>query len=260
MRPATREPPTDDRIGSKAASGAGPRRPCRPTRLAADLRASLAGASIALLLAALALGALVLRVQAGADAAALEMPGMVRSGGIWTYSASQAIGWSALLWSWLTIQLGLTLPICGPRRRRLRAALEALHRSMSLTLVALMLAHALLLLWDKMGDTLVSDFVPWTTSYLPGRFPQALGIVSFYLAALLGLSFYVRDRMGPGVWRTLHQFFVPAVYGFAVWHAFAYGSDVKAHSPVFLALWVMQAPLVALYAWRLWRGARGGGT
>ena len=176
----------------------------------ADLRGSLTDLAIALPLAALVFGILTARLHAGVDAAALEMPSMVRDGGVWAYSASQAIGWAALLWSWLTLHLGLALPICRPLRRpRLRAQLEGLHRSMSLTVVGLILVHALLLLWDHMGDTLVTDFIPWTTSYAPGRFPQALGIVSLYLAILLGLSFYVRDRIGPATWRVLHQYLVP---------------------------------------------------
>jgi sulfoxide reductase heme-binding subunit YedZ len=220
--------------------------------LGSDLRASLKDAAAALVLSGVFFAILAARLAAGVNAAAIEMPDMVRNGGVWAYSASQALGWSALLWSWLTILLGLALPITARGlRARLRAQLEQLHRSMSLTLVGLMLAHALLLLWDKMGDTLVSDFVPWATSYVPGRFPQALGIVSLYMAVLFGLSFYVRDRIGLGLWRVLHRYFAPAVYVLALWHAFAYGSDVKGRNALWACLWAMQAPLAVAFAWRL---------
>ena len=220
--------------------------------LRADLRGSAVDAGIALVLSAALVGVYAARVHGGVDAAAIEMPDMVRNGGVWPYSASQALGWAALLWSWLTIHLGLALPICRRlRRRRLRARLEALHRSMSLTVIGLMLAHALLLLWDQMGDTLVSDFVPYATSYAPGRFPQALGIFSFYLAVLLGPSFYLRSRLGPVLWRVLHQWLVPSVYVLALWHTLSYGSDVKHEAGLTAALWAMQVPLAATLAWRL---------
>lgn len=232
----------------------------RKASFMADLRGSLGDLSIAVPVAAIAFAVLAARLNAGVDPAAHEMPDMVRTGGVWTYSASQAVGWAALLWSWLTIQLGLAVPIFRRLRRgHLRNRVEGLHRSMSLTLIALMLAHAVLLLGDKMGDTLVTDFVPWTTSYVPGRFPQALGIFSLYLALLLGLTFYVRGRIGPGVWRILHRYLVPAVYGLALWHTFAYGSDVKG-GPFVTLLWAMQAPPIALYAWRLWLTRRSGDT
>jgi len=101
-----------------------------------------------------------------------------------------------------------------------------------------------------MGDSLLTDFVPWTTSYLPGRFPEALGIVALYLAVLLGPSFYLRRRLGPRAWLLLHRYFVPAVYILAVWHTFAYGSDVKVGNPIWVTLWAMQVPVAAAFAWR----------
>lgn len=226
--------------------------------LRTDLRRALADAAAALLLSGTVLAVLVARLHAGVDPAAHEMPDMVRNGGVWAYSASQAVGWSALAWSWLTVQLGVSLPLLAQeRRRRWRGRLERLHRSTSLTVLGLMIAHALLLLWDKMGDTLVTDFVPWTTSYVPGRLPQALGIVSLYVALLFGLTFYVRDKIGPRLWRTLHRYAVPAIYGLAVWHTFAYGSDVKERSGVWVFLWMMQAPIVIVYAWRIAAALRG---
>ena len=217
-----------------------------------DLRASVMDAAAALLFSGIAFAILAIRLRRGADPAALEMPSMVGNGGIWPYSLSQAIGWSALFWSWLTILLGVSLPILAQRRpARWLTSIEAVHRSTSLTLVGLMVLHAVLLIWDKMGDTLVTCFVPWTTSYLPGRFPQMLGILSFYLAVILGMGFYARSLVGALAWRTMHRYFVPAVYMLAVWHTFAYGSDVTVANRLGIALWIMQLPVVAAFAFRI---------
>jgi methionine sulfoxide reductase heme-binding subunit len=217
-----------------------------------DLRSATPDAAASILMSAIIAGILMARVRAGTDYAALEMPEMVRNGGVWAYSSSQALGWVALLWSWLTILLGVSLPLLAQRHRlHLRARVERLHRSTSLTLIALMVGHALVLIWDKMGDTLVSGFVPWATSYVPGRFPQALGIVSFYLAVLLGSSFYLRDRIGVQRWRVLHRYVIPAVYILAVWHTLTYGSDVKNHNGLWFALWGLQFPILTAFLMRL---------
>ena len=223
----------------------------RPT-LRGDLRRAVPDFAAALLFAGIVFAIQAARARAGVDPALLEMPSMRQSGGVWPYSLSQSFGWAALLWSWGTILLGVSLPVWGQQgRARLRDTAERLHRSTSLTVVGLVIAHAVLLIWDKMGDNLVTVFVPWTTSYLLGRFPQTLGILSFYLAVLLGPSFYLRDRLGLRIWQLLHRYFVPAVYILAVWHTFLYGSDVRAHNTLWLTLWVFQVPIVGAFLLRL---------
>ncbi|MBH0247910.1 hypothetical protein I3W98_41925, partial [Streptomyces cavourensis] len=62
----------------------------------------------------------------------------------WMYFLSQAFGWSALLWAWGTVILGLLLS--GSRPQWLRVSgprLERLHRTTSLNTIALIFAHAL---------------------------------------------------------------------------------------------------------------------
>lgn len=226
-------------------------RPAKRT-LRGDLRAAIPDAASALILSAMVFAILMARMRAGVDPAVVEMPALLGSGGIVPYSLSQALGWSALLWSWLTILLGVSLPVWAwARAPRIRETAERLHRSTSLSMVGLVFAHALVLIWDKMSDTLVTTFVPFTTSYAPGLIPQALGIFSFYLAVLMGLSFYLRDRIGLRPWRLLHRYLIPAVYVLAVWHAFAYGSDLRAHDGLWLALWLMQIPIAAAFVFRM---------
>jgi len=114
-----------------------------------------------------------------------------------------------------------------------------------------MVLHAVLLLWDRMGDTLVTSFVPFTTTYAPGFWPQALGIFSFYLAILLGASFYLRDRIGWHLWRLTHRYVIPAGYVLAHWHTFLCGSDVQTHNGLGIALWALQLPVAAAFLIRL---------
>jgi methionine sulfoxide reductase heme-binding subunit len=216
------------------------------------LRRAIPDLAAALMLSAVVFAILVERVQAGVDPALQEMPSMMPSGGIWPYTISQSLGWVALVWSWLTILLGVSLPVWSRQSRpQTRELIEQLHRSTSLSVIALIVTHAVLLIWDKMGDSLVTVFVPWTTSYLPGRFPQTLGILSFYLAAVLGLSFYFRDRIGFRIWQLVHRYLIPTVYVLAVWHTLLYGSDVRVHNGLWLAVWLLQLPIIAAFALRL---------
>lgn len=225
-----------------------------------DVRAAVPDALAALVLSGIVFAIMMARVRAGSDPAAQEMPDMIRNGGLAPYTLSQALGWAALLWSWLTILIGVSLPLWARQGRpRLREAAERLHRSTSLSLIALIVLHAILLLWDKMGDTLVTTFVPFTTRYQPGLWPEALGIFSLYLAVLLGASFYLRDRIGWRLWRLTHRYAVPAVYVLALWHTFLYGSDVgphdgskvMAHNGLWITLWALQVPIVAAFLFRL---------
>ena len=114
-----------------------------------------------------------------------------------------------------------------------------------------MVLHVVLLCWDKMGDTLVTSFVPFTTSYEPGLWPQALGIFSFYLTVLFGASFYLRDRIGWRLWRLIHRYMIPAVYVLTFWHTFLYGSDVQGHNGLWITLWVLQLPVAAAFLVRV---------
>ncbi len=66
-----------------------------------------------------------------------------------------------------------------------------------------------------------------------------LGVVGGYLAALLGLSFYVRRRIGARLWRKAHRATV-VVYLLGLVHAFGAGTDASA---VWFRWWVlMTAP------------------
>ncbi|HLY07147.1 MAG TPA: hypothetical protein VKR31_15485 [Rhizomicrobium sp.] len=220
--------------------------------LRGDLGAAVFDAAAAALVATIVFLVLFLHVRTGTDPALREMPSMLHDGGIWPYSVSQAVGWSALLWAWLTTLLGVSLPIfVNNRQWRLRAIVERLHRSTSLTVIVLMVTHAVLLVWDKMGDTLFSVFVPYATHYVPGRFPEALGIMSFYLAFVLGVGFYLRAWIGLRRWRWLHRWIIPCAYVLAVWHTFEYGSDVRAHNLLWYVAWAMQVPIIFAFALRL---------
>jgi len=73
------------------------------------------------------------------------------------------------------------------------------------------------------GPLLVAGIlVPFRMDHEP--LATGLGIIAAYLAAALGLSFYVRRRIGTKRWRSLHRATI-LVYVLAVVHTLGAGSD-----------------------------------
>lgn len=137
--------------------------------------------------------------------------------------AGRASGIVALALVTVAVLLGLTMSSRLLRRPGIARTLLSLHEHVALVGLGAIAVHGLTLLadpWLKPGVSGVT--VPFAMSYRP--LYTGLGIVSGYLAALLGLSFYARKRIGARRWRKLHR------ATFLVWalgavHALGGGSD-----------------------------------
>ncbi|MFI8199190.1 ferric reductase-like transmembrane domain-containing protein [Streptomyces sp. NPDC085942] len=240
--------------------------PRRPT-LRSDLRASWPDGLVALLVTAAVFVLLYLRIRDKSSSTVTVMPFMADAGGFWMYFLSQAFGWSALLWAWGTVVLGLMLS--GPRPGRLPLSvprLERLHRTTSLNTMALIAAHALLFAaelvrhdtapWaSAVATAFVEAFVPGGYDSGTGRVAVPVGQAALYLAIPLGLLFYVRHRIGPRAWRVLHRCVI-VVYVLSVWHTLLYGTNVWYDGWFRTAVWLFQLPIAVLLLLRLTRPAR----
>lgn len=210
-------------------------------------------ALLALAVSAVIYGVLIARARTGAGAAGQLMSSMDMRDvhRFWAYPLCQAFGFSALIWSWAGMLVGLAVSLVQPRWMPVsRQTLDRVHRQITWTVIALVFAHALSLVWDQMGDTIAGAFVPWMLPYSPGRFDVAVGIVAFYLAVVLGPTYYLRRRLGTRRWRFAHRFTV-VVYALGVWHTFLYGSDLHFAGPLRVVIWAAQIPIAALFAARL---------
>jgi sulfoxide reductase heme-binding subunit YedZ len=162
--------------------------------------------------------------------------------------ASRASGLIAL--ALITISVGLGLALSGrvTKRPGLPRILNAIHEQTALTALIAIAVHGLTLLgdpWLNPGPAGIS--IPFTMAYKP--LWTGLGIVGGYMAAILGLSFYIRRRIGPKLWRKAHRFMI-VVYGLAVAHTIGAGTD--ASTP--WLRWFMAAtaiPMAALFARRV---------
>lgn len=177
---------------------------------------------------------------------------------VW-WLASRASGLVAL--ALITISVGLGLTMAGrimskPGRARV---LSAIHEQTALAGLIAIAVHGITLLGDAfLRPGIAGITIPGAISYRPAW--TGLGIAGGYLAAALGLSFYVRKSIGPRLWRRAHRFTI-VVYGLAVAHTLGAGTDAStpwlrawlfATAPVIAVLFVIRATS----GWRKGRAAR----
>ena len=138
---------------------------------------------------------------------------------------SRASGILALGLVTLAVLLGLTMSTKLLRRPGVGRTLMRLHEHVALVGLFAIVAHGLALLGDPWLRPGVGGLtIPFTMSYRP--LFTGLGILAGYLAALLGLSFYARRRIGVKLWRRFHRATV-LVWLLGVVHTLGAGSDAS---------------------------------
>jgi len=190
------------------------------------------------------------------SAAALAMSSMHMNNmhQFWSFPILQATGLAGLIWAYIGVTLGLFesgrtvswMPLSRPQ-------VDRLHRQISLLVIALMTAHVIATALDAMGDSWKTVLIPW--QWANQGWPQAVtgyttGIIAFYLALLLGPTYYLRRWIGVTRWRFLHRFVV-VVYILSFWHTMILGLDISHYGWVRTFMWIMQIPLLLLFARRL---------
>lgn len=166
--------------------------------------------------------------------------------------ASRASGLVALVL--VTISVGLGLAMAGKVMRRpgLSRKLLAIHEQTALAGLVAIAVHGITLLgdpWLKPGIAGIT--VPFAMGFRP--LATGLGVLTGYLAALLGLSYYARRRIGARLWRKAHRATV-LVWLLGLGHALGAGSDASA---VWFRAWILTTtPLIAgLFFYRVFGGA-----
>ena len=136
--------------------------------------------------------------------------------------SSRAAGVVAFALIALSVLLGLAM---ANRLVRGKTAVK-LHEHLALAGLVAIAVHGITLLGDSwLNPGFKGLLVPFAMDYKP--LFTGLGIISGYLAALLGLSFYARRRIGAKRWRKLHRLTV-LVYLLGVVHTLGAGTDASA--------------------------------
>jgi sulfoxide reductase heme-binding subunit YedZ len=162
--------------------------------------------------------------------------------------AARASGIVALALVTLSVGVGLAMAGRVARKPGLARTLMALHQHAALAGLAAITLHGLTLLADPwLHPGVAGVTVPFAMRYRPAF--TGLGIIAAYTAALLGLSFYARKRIGPRLWRRAHRATV-VVYLLGLVHAIGAGSD--ASTPWFRIFLLSTAvPIAALFVRRV---------
>jgi methionine sulfoxide reductase heme-binding subunit len=146
--------------------------------------------------------------------------------------ASRASGIVALVLIALSVAIGLAMAAKAVKKPGLPRLLVAVHEHAALAALVAIAVHGITLLGDSwLNPGPLGIAVPFVMDHEPVY--TGLGIVGGYLAAILGLTFYVRRRIGTRRWRNLHRL-TPVVYVLGVIHTLGSGSD--AGEPWLLAL------------------------
>jgi sulfoxide reductase heme-binding subunit YedZ len=165
---------------------------------------------------------------------------------------SRAAGIAALILSSVSVGIGLLMG--GRLVRRRGVDMRVAHEALSLATLAALVVHGLTLIGDSFLHLSLADVsVPFLSGYKTVW--TSMGIIAFWALALLGLSYYVRAKIGVQRWRRLHRFTALAwILGLA--HSLGEGTD--AGQTWFLAVTaiVVAPPLVLLLARLLRRPAR----
>jgi methionine sulfoxide reductase heme-binding subunit len=134
---------------------------------------------------------------------------------------SRGAGTTALILSSVSVAFGLVmggklLKGGGPDRR-------AYHEILSLAVMVAIAVHGLALIGDSfLRPSLLDVTVPFVFSYK--TLATSIGILAGWGLIILGLSYYIRQRIGNARWRMIHRFTLLAWLGGLV-HTFAEGTD-----------------------------------
>ncbi len=173
---------------------------------------------------------------------------VLQSHGWWL--ASRASGLVALVLVTVSVFLGLMMASKAMRRPGLSKKLMTIHEQTALAGLVAIAVHGIALLGDPwLHPGPVGIAVPFTMGFKP--LFTGLGIVGGYLAALLGLSYYVRRRVGAKLWRKAHRATV-VVWLLGLIHALGAGTDASA---VWFRWWVIATtPIIGgLFVYRFAR-------
>jgi len=191
------------------------------------------------------------------SAAALGMSSMhmYKMRTFWSFPILQASGLVGLVAAYLAVLLGLqqSRRAVGWLKLDYRT-IDQLHRQIALLTLGLVVVHAVATVFDAMGDSWRTVF--WFNGWANAKtgWPAAvwgydIGIIAFYTFLLLGPTFYLRRKIGVQNWKYLHRFILIFYIG-SIWHALILGLDMSYYAWVRPLTWLLQIPLLWLFAKR----------
>ena len=158
--------------------------------------------------------------------------------------ASRSAGIVALVAISLSVIFGLMMANGLPRRPGANKLLVSLHEASALAGLIALAVHGVTLLGDPfLHPTFKEIVVPFTIPFKPVY--VGLGIIGGWIAAILGLTYYARKRIGPKLWRKVHRATIIA-WVLSIIHTLGSGTDAK-EQWLRVTMLAMGIPIVFLF-------------
>ncbi len=183
----------------------------------------LEGLAIFGVLALLVVGLILLLTPAGSWlASSLNWLFAADSKQLWWY-VTRSAGIIAYLLLWLSMVWGLAVPsrIAAPLLDGVY--IFDFHQFISLLSIGFALLHILVLTLDRyLPYSTLQILVPFLSPYRP--LWVGLGVISFYIIAIVTVTFYLRKRIGMSAFRAIHVFSLLGYLGITL-HGLYAGTD-----------------------------------
>lgn len=136
---------------------------------------------------------------------------------------TRAAGLVAYLLLWLSTAYGIAVSskILDPWMNRFFTF--DFHQFLSLLAIGFIILHIVVLMFDHyLPYSLAQILVPFISPYRPVW--VGVGIIAFYLTILVSITFYMKSRVSPQMFRKIHYFSYLAFFSSAL-HGFTAGTD-----------------------------------
>lgn len=142
-----------------------------------------------------------------------------------TWDIARAGGFTAFGLLTISVAIGLALSLHLQSNRWPRIINSELHNFVTLLALIFTGIHILAVWVDPFTRFGWNEiFIPFASHYR--AIWMALGIVAFYIGIAIGISTWLRPRIGYKVWRSLHTLTL-VLFGLVVVHGIATGSDTQ---------------------------------
>lgn len=140
-----------------------------------------------------------------------------------TWYITRAAGWIAYFLLWFSMVWGLAIPTKFFEKILSPTFAVDFHEYLSLLSIGFIILHVSVLMIDQyLPFTLVQILIPFMATYRP--LWVGLGVIGFYLSALVTITFYLRKKIGQKRFKSIHTLSLAAYLG-VILHAFFSGSD-----------------------------------
>lgn len=168
-----------------------------------------------------------------------------------TWYLSRSTGLVCLVLLTLSLVLGITASGRAAATGWPRFLSQSLHRNCSLAVLALLVAHVVVVVLDDfVVITWLDAVVPFVSDYRP--LWLGVGTLSLDLVVVLVLTSLARHRFGHGAWRAVH-WTAYACWPLAVVHGLGTGSDSREPWALAITVGCVVVALVAI-CWRILAG------